>query len=48
VEIVAVRVRGSVRTPALIYLFVSLLLFALHMMGLRNTERAAKSIPVSA
>ncbi len=48
VEVVAVRVRGSVRTPAVVYLVVSLILFALHMMGLRNTERAAKKVPVSA
>ena len=48
VEVAAVRVRGSVRTPAVIYLVASLILFALHMMGLRNTERAAKKIPAAA
>lgn len=48
VEVAAVRVRGSVRTPSVIYLVVSLLLFALHMAGLRNTERAAKRIPAAA
>lgn len=48
VEVAAVRVRGSERTPAVIYLGASLILFALHMMGLRNTERAAKRVAVSA
>lgn len=39
-EVAGVRVRGGVRIPSLYYMAASLLLFALHMAGLRSTERA--------
>ncbi|MCA1841022.1 MAG: hypothetical protein ABR507_04830 [Actinomycetota bacterium] len=42
VQVSAIRVRGSVRTPALYYLFATLLLFALHMGGLARIEKAKK------
>ncbi len=42
VEVGAVRVRGFPRKPAIIYLVVSTLLFALHMGLLRNAERARR------
>lgn len=45
VEVAAVRVRGSLRTPALVYLLGSLLLFAVHMGGLGRAEAARKAIP---
>ncbi|MEX2552443.1 MAG: biotin/lipoyl-containing protein [Actinomycetota bacterium] len=42
VEVVAARVRGSVRVPAFIYLVASLLLMAVHLVGLQRYERAAQ------
>lgn len=45
VEVAAVRVRGAVSVPALKYLVVSLVLFAVHMVGLSRTERAMKAEP---
>jgi hypothetical protein len=42
VEVAAARVRGSQRTPAMYYLVVSLLLFAVHMKGLAATEKKQK------
>ena len=42
VEVGAVRVKGFPRKPAIIYLIVSALLFALHMGLLRNAERARR------
>lgn len=40
VEVAAARVRGSVRVPSFIYLVVSLVLLALHLIGLNKIERA--------
>lgn len=45
VEVVAVRVRGAIRTPALYYLVAAVLLFAFHMVGLSRTEKARKLAP---
>lgn len=45
VEVAAVRVLGSVRRPAILYLVVSLILFALHMALLRRAELARKAVP---
>jgi len=42
VTVVAARELGSVRTPPLYYLIVSLALFAIHMRGLARTERLQK------
>ena len=42
--VVAVRVRGKLRTPAMYYLIVSLLLFAIHMLGLRSYERKRRAL----
>ncbi len=43
VTVVALRVRGKLRTPAMIYLLVSLILFAIHLAGLNATEKARKA-----
>lgn len=43
VEVAAVRVRGAQRIPALYYLVVSLVLFAVHMKGLQATEKRLKA-----
>lgn len=45
IEVAAVRVLGSVRRPAILYLVVSLILFALHMAVLRRAELARKALP---
>jgi hypothetical protein len=42
--VVAVRVRGKLRTPAMYYLIVSLLLFTIHMLGLRAYERKRRAL----
>lgn len=42
VEVAAVRVRGSVRVPAAIYLGVSLVLMFLHLIGVSKVERQAR------
>lgn len=42
-EVVAVRVRGAVRTPAFLYLIVSLVLFAIHMGALARAEKAPRA-----
>lgn len=42
--VVAVRVRGKLRTPAMYYLIVSLLLFTIHMLGLRSYERKRRAL----
>ena len=44
VQVAAVRVRGSVRTPALYYVFATLLLFALHMGALDRLEKSRKAV----
>jgi len=44
VTVVAVRVRGKLRTPAMYYLIVSLVLLAIHMLGLRAYERNRKAL----
>jgi biotin carboxyl carrier protein len=41
-EVAAVRVRGSVRVPAFIYLAVSLVLMLLHLRGVSKVEREAR------
>lgn len=43
-EVSAVRVRGSVRTPAFFYLVGSLLLFAIHMGALARTEKQRSAV----
>jgi hypothetical protein len=43
VLVVALRVRGKLRTPAMYYLVISLVLFAVHMLGLRSVERSRKA-----
>lgn len=50
VEILAVRVRGSVRVPAFIYLAASFGLLCLHLLGLSRVERRQKALlnPASA
>jgi biotin carboxyl carrier protein len=45
VEVSAVRVRGSEKVPAFIYLVTFTLLFAVHLRGLSRTEKALKSQP---
>jgi hypothetical protein len=40
--VTAVRVRGSVRVPAFIYLVVSLVLFVLHLIGVSKIEKEAR------
>jgi hypothetical protein len=42
--VVAVRVRGKLRTPAMYYLVISLLLLATHMLGLRSYERKRRAL----
>lgn len=42
VEVAAIRVRGSVRIPAFIYLVGSLVLMVLHLIGVSKTEKAAR------
>lgn len=42
VNVVAVRVRGSLKTPPTIYLLVSLVLFFFHLIGLSRVEKARK------
>ena len=44
ITVVAVRVRGRLRTPAMYYLVISLLLFAIHMLGLRSYERKRRAL----
>ena len=41
--VVALRVRGKLRTPAMYYLLVSLALFIVHMIGLRSAEKTRKA-----
>jgi biotin carboxyl carrier protein len=41
-EVAAVRVRGSVRVPAFIYLAVSLILMVLHLIGVSKIEKEAR------
>ncbi len=41
-EVAAVRVRGSVKVPAFIYLVVSVILFILHLIGVSKLEREAR------
>jgi hypothetical protein len=41
-RVVAVRVRGSVRVPAFIYLVASLVLMVLHLRGVSKTEKEAR------
>jgi hypothetical protein len=43
ITVVAVRVRGKLRTPAMYYLIASILGFAIHMLGLRSYERRRKA-----
>src|SRR5438045_1340786 len=45
--VVALRVRGKLRTPAMYYLLISLALFIVHMLGLRSYERNRKAIQES-
>ena len=42
--VVAVRVRGRLRTPAMYYLVVSLLLLTIHLLGLRSYERKRRAL----
>lgn len=42
-EVVAVRVRGGVRTPAFFYLVAALILFAIHMAALARAEKAPRA-----
>jgi hypothetical protein len=48
--VVAARVRGALRTPAMYYLIASIVGFAIHLLGLRSYERRRKaqreSLPV--
>lgn len=44
VEILAVRVRGSEKVPAFIYLVASTLLLALHLVGVSKIERRQKAL----
>ena len=50
VTVVAVRVRGKLRTPAMYYLIASVVGLAIHLLGLRSYERRRKaqreSLPV--
>jgi hypothetical protein len=45
--VVAVRVRGKLRTPAMYYLIASIVGFAIHMLGLRSYERRRKAVRAS-
>jgi pyruvate/2-oxoglutarate dehydrogenase complex dihydrolipoamide acyltransferase (E2) component len=42
VEVSAVRVRGSEKVPAFIYLVISTILFVVHLRALSRTEKAMK------
>ncbi|HEX9314560.1 MAG TPA: hypothetical protein VGA71_04000 [Actinomycetota bacterium] len=42
--VVAVRVRGKLRTPAMYYLVISLVLLVIHMLGLRSYERKRRAL----
>lgn len=42
VEVAAVRVRGSVRVPAFIYLVISVVLMIAHLIGVSKMEREAR------
>ena len=44
IVVVAVRVRGKLRTPAMYYLVISILLLAIHMLGLRSYERKRRAL----
>ena len=44
ITVVAVRVRGKLRTPAMYYLVISLALLAIHMLGLRSYERKRRAL----
>jgi len=44
ISVVAVRVRGKLRTPAMYYLVTSLVLLAIHMLGLRSYERKRRAL----
>ncbi|MDQ4148435.1 MAG: hypothetical protein M3164_00320 [Actinomycetota bacterium] len=48
VEVSAVRVRGSIRVPAFIYLVASVILFVVHLAGVRRTEEALRGQPQAA
>ena len=43
VTVVALRVRGKLHTPGLYYLVAALVLFAIHMAGLRSVERSRRA-----
>jgi hypothetical protein len=43
VTVAAVRVRGKLHTPGLYYMVVALILFVIHMVGLRAVERQRKA-----
>lgn len=43
VIVVAARVRGSLRTPAMYFLVASLILFAIHVLGLAAVEKSQKA-----
>lgn len=43
VEVAAVRVRGNLRVPSVIYMIVSFALFFLHLAGLSRLEKARKT-----
>lgn len=45
VEILAVRVLGSEKVPAFIYLVVSTLLLGAHLLGVSRVERSQKAVP---
>jgi len=42
-QVIAARVRGSVKMPALVYLLSSLALFVLHLLGLSRIEKRQKT-----
>ena len=44
ITVVALRVRGKLRTPAMYYLVVSLVLLTIHMLGLRSYERKRRAL----
>ncbi|MGI8425736.1 MAG: hypothetical protein ACR2M4_03885 [Actinomycetota bacterium] len=44
VQVIAVRVRGSVKMPAFVYLVSSSVLFVLHLLGLSRMEKRQKII----
>ena len=41
--VVALRVRGKLRTPAMYYLLIALALFIVHLIGLRSVEKSRKA-----